>query len=321
MSKSVRELYLSIKNNIQSVIVGKDESVDLLICALLCGGHVLIEDVPGTGKTTLVKSLAASIDCEYSRIQFTPDLLPSDVTGINFFNMKKGEFEFMPGPVFTNILLADEINRATPKTQSGLLECMEERQTTVDGVTYKMKYPFMTVATQNPIESMGVFPLPEAQLDRFMFKIPMDYPDTDGSVEILKRFSKNTNIDLRPVAAANDIIECREQIENIFVHEDIMRYAVTLCERTRTLEGVELGVSPRGTLVLMYAAKGLAAMAGRTHVLPDDIKRAAKPVMAHRLILSDSARIKRDAAEAAVNSLLGAVSVPTEDALHYSAGA
>ena len=319
MSINTGEIYRKIKNNVQSVIVGKDETVDLLICALMCGGHVLIEDVPGTGKTTLVKSLAASVDCEYNRIQFTPDLLPSDITGINFFNMKKSEFEFMPGPVFTNILLADEINRATPKTQSGLLECMEERQTTVDGKTYKMKYPFMTVATQNPIESMGVFPLPEAQLDRFMFKIPMSYPDTDGSVEILKRFSRNTDINISPVATAGDITDCRKQIEDIFVHEDVMRYAVRLCEATRSLDGVELGVSPRGTLVLMYAAKGLAAISGRDHVLPDDIKRAAMPVMAHRLIMNDSARIKPGAAEAAVNAVLESVSVPTEDAAYYSA--
>ena len=319
MSINTGEIYRKIKNNITSVIVGKGETVDLLICALMCGGHVLIEDVPGTGKTTLVKSLAASVDCEYNRIQFTPDLLPSDITGINFFNMKKSEFEFMPGPVFTNILLADEINRATPKTQSGLLECMEERQTTVDGKTYKMKYPFMTVATQNPIESMGVFPLPEAQLDRFMFRIPMSYPDTDGSVEILKRFSKNTDINITPVASAKDILDCRRQIEDIFVHEDLMRYAVRLCEATRALDGVELGVSPRGTLVLMYAAKGIAAIAGRDHVLPDDIKRAAVPVMAHRLIMNDSARIKQGASEAAVGAVLEAIPVPTENADYYSA--
>lgn len=321
MSNPVYSIYTRIKENISKVIVGKGEVIDLMLIALFCRGHMLIEDVPGTGKTMLVKSLAASIDCEAKRIQFTPDLLPSDITGINYFNMKTSEFEFVPGPVFANIVLADEINRATPKTQSGLLECMEENQATIDGVTYNLARPFMVVATQNPIESMGVFPLPEAQLDRFLIKTSMQYPSHDEGVDILERFnSENPLFELDSVATKEDIIMCQEEVNKVYVHRDLMDYIVSICEATREYENVALGVSPRGALSLLRVAKGFAAISNRDFLIPDDVKRAAMPVLPHRLVMTSSSRIKKNAANEVIEDVLNRVHVPTEAVLGWSAG-
>ncbi len=319
MANSIYPLYEKIKGNIQRVIVGKSEVIDLLLISLMCRGHMLLEDVPGTGKTLLVKSLAASVDCSSSRIQFTPDLLPSDITGINFFNMKTSEFEFVRGPIFSNLVIADEINRATPKTQSGLLECMEELQATVDGKTYVLAQPFMVIATQNPIENTGVFPLPEAQLDRFLVKTGMKYPSHTEGVSILERFNVESPLPtLSAVATAQEIADAQNALPKIFVHKDIMGYIVSIVEATRSFDGVVLGVSPRGAQALMKVAKGYAVINNRDFVMPDDVKRAAMPVLAHRIMLTSSVRIKKNAAENVINEILESVPVPTESSLGWS---
>ena len=316
MSNQIYPVYQKVKENIQKVIVGKSEVIDLLLICMFCRGHMLIEDVPGTGKTVLVKSFAASVNCTNKRIQFTPDLLPSDITGINFFNMKKTEFEFVPGPVFANIVLADEINRATPKTQSGLLECMEEAQATVDGTTYPLAQPFMVIATQNPVENSGVFPLPEAQLDRFLVKTSMEYPSHSEGIDILDRFNNRSPLaELSAVVEAEEIVRCQEELMNIFVHRDIMDYIMRITEATRNYENVSLGVSPRGALNLLRVAKGFAAINDRDYVIPDDVKAAALPVLPHRLIMTSSARIKKNADVDVILDILERVSVPTESAL------
>lgn len=313
-------IYKKIKDNISLVIVGKEDVIDLLLISLFCRGHVLLEDVPGTGKTMLVKTLAASVDCSNKRIQFTPDLLPSDITGINYFNMKKAEFEFVQGPVFANIVLADEINRATPKTQAGLLECMEEQQTTIDGKTYKLSSPFMVIATQNPVENMGVYPLPEAQLDRFLIKTAMNYPSHAESVDILNRFNIVNPLDiLKPVVSKQDIIDTQESLPKVYVHRDLMNYIISIVESTRTADNVVLGVSPRGALNLMRVAKGYAALSNRDFVMPDDIKKAARPVLSHRLMLTSSAKIKKDFAATIIDDIINRVPVPTEAVLGWSA--
>jgi MoxR-like ATPase len=321
MNASVKKLCDAVKENVAKVIVGKDSVVDLMLITLLCGGHMLIEDVPGTGKTKLVKSFAASLGCSDSRIQFTPDLLPSDITGINYFNMKKGEFEFVPGPVFASVVLADEINRATPKTQSGLLECMEEGQATIDGKSYPLNDVFMVIATQNPVENMGVFPLPEAQLDRFLVKTVMKYPTHAENVAILERFCSTDPLTaLEPVATAEDVKTAREELNAVYVHRDIMEYISSICEATRNLEGVVLGISPRGAISLMRVAKGFAALSGRSYVTPDDVKKAVLPTLPHRLTLTGAARIRKNAAEAMIRELMERVTVPTESELGWSRG-
>ncbi|MCL2373047.1 MAG: MoxR family ATPase [Defluviitaleaceae bacterium] len=307
----MRDVFARIVENIEKVVIGRGEAVRLVVVGLLAGGHVLLEDVPGSGKTLLAKALAASVGCSFKRIQFTPDMLPSDITGINYFNMKVSEFEFMAGPVFANFVLADEINRATPKTQAGLLECMEERQVTIDNVTHKLAPPFMVVATQNPVDTQGVFPLPEAQLDRFTFRIPMQYTSHEASVEIL-RTHRQAAAPLQPVATADEIMAAQAAVPEIFVHEDMMGYIVSLAEATRAHEGVMLGVSARGALVLMRTAQAMAGVAGRSYVIPDDVKHAAIPVMAHRLILKGTERIKKAAADEIITEILNNTAVPTE---------
>ena len=303
----------AIRDNIKKSIVGNDEAIDLILISLFAGGHVLLEDVPGTGKTMLVKSLAASVSCKFGRIQFTPDLLPSDITGVNFFNMKKSEFEFIEGPVFSNILLADEINRATPRTQSGLLECMEERQATVDGTTYKLASPFMVVATQNPVENMGTFPLPEAQLDRFLVKTSLGYPKIEDNVEILSRFGASSAVKgAEPVAGEEDVLAVMEAHANVFAHRDLLRYISVIVEKTRNAAGVLLGVSPRGAIAFLKVAKGFALIEGRKYITPDDVKKAAVPALAHRLVLTGSEQLKKDAARGIIEEILEGTPVPTE---------
>ena len=319
MPVNVSALSSAIKNNIKKVIVGKDDTIDLLLVCLFSRGHMLLEDVPGTGKTMLVKALAASVACNSKRIQFTPDLLPSDITGIRYFNMKSAEFEFVAGPVFTNILLADEINRATPKTQAGLLECMEEHQATIDGTTYPLADPFMVIATQNPIENLGVFPLPEAELDRFLVKTSMNYPTKEESIAILERFGTEDPLaSLTPVASERDINTAIEQIPHTYIHRDLVAYIAEIIEATRSADSVELGASPRGGIALQKAAKAFAAMDNRDYVIPDDIKRAAVPVLAHRLVLTSSARIRRGSDERVIEDIIRTVGVPTEPQIFWS---
>lgn len=309
----ITALAAQIRENIARVIVGKEETVDLLIVALLCSGHVLLEDVPGTGKTLLAKTLARSLDCQFRRVQFTPDLLPSDLSGIHFYNQKEAAFEFRPGPLFTNILLADEINRATPRTQSSLLECMEERQITVDGVTHVLDRPFLVLATQNPVENQGTFPLPEAQLDRFFIKMPMGYPASEEGIAILRRFMQQSPAEtLQPVATAAAVCAAQDLYTAVHVSDDLLRYIVKIAEQTRTENDVVLGVSPRGTQALLKAAQAYAALQGRAYVTPDDIKRMARPVLAHRLVLTSQARARRDSPYRILDRILETVPVPTE---------
>ena len=307
------ETYQKIKESMRKTIAGKDEVLDLVIISLFCGGHVLIEDVPGTGKTMIARALSAAIDGEFRRIQFTPDLLPSDVTGINYFDMKASEFRFLKGPIFTNILLADEINRATPKTQAGLLECMEEHTATIDGVTYPLADPFMVIATQNPLESMGTYPLPEAQLDRFLIKTAVGYPDFKSGVEILRRFGEMRGVKAQDsVASLEDVRESMAETAKVFCHDDLLEYITAVVEMTRKMPGVVLGASPRAGLSLLMAAKGFAIISGRGYVLPDDVKKAAAPVLCHRLILSSSEMLKKNSAEKIISDVLSRVAVPTE---------
>ena len=311
--EKINQLYKKLSENIHKVIVGKDETIRLLYISLLCGGHILIEDVPGTGKTMLVKSFSASLDCECKRIQFTPDLMPSDITGINYYNMKTTDFELIKGPIFANIVLADEINRATPKTQSGLLECMEERQATIEGTRYACPDPFMIIATQNPLENMGTFPLPEAQIDRFFMKCSMSYPKFNENVDILDRFNRNNPLDkLQPIATKQDILDAQAELADIFIHRDLLKYITFIIEATRTAPAVVLGSSPRGGLALMRASKCMAAIEGRKYVLPDDVKKVAVPTLAHRLMMTSSARLKLNAGEEVIKDIVEKAPVPTE---------
>lgn len=307
-----KTLISSIRENIGKVMVGSEETIDLLLTALIAEGHVLIEDVPGMGKTVLAKSLAKSVSLEFNRIQFTPDLLPSDVTGLNYFDQKANDFVFSPGPAFCNLLLADEINRATPRTQSSLLECMGERQITVDGVTRPLSAPFFVIATQNPVETQGTFPLPEAQLDRFMVQLSMGYPTREEQTAILQRFMQESPQEsLRPVANAEQIAQAQKAVRSVRVAPELLDYIGALCEKTRALDDALLGASPRAALALMRVSQSLAAIRGWDYVTPEDIKTMAEPVLAHRLILR-TAYGRRGRAAEAVGEVLASVPVPTE---------
>jgi len=311
---NIKTLCDSIRANIGKVIVGKDEVVDLFLISLISSGHILLEDVPGTGKTMLAKAAAKSINCNFKRIQFTPDLLPSDLTGINFYNQKVGEFTFRQGAVFTNLLLADEINRATPRTQSSLLECMEERQVSIDGETRKLASPFIVIATQNPVETQGTFPLPEAQLDRFLVKVSMGYPTEAEGVEILKRFKTENPLDsISAVASADEIIDAQASFTKVSVSDDIYAYMIRLAEATRKHAEVALGVSPRGTQALLKACQVAAILAGRDYVSPDDVKKMIKPVFGHRIILSGNARLKKNRNLQILDQIMSEVPVPSEE--------
>lgn len=315
------ELIESIKNNLAKVIVGKKDGVDLLLTALLANGHVLLEDVPGTGKTLLAKALAKSLDCSFKRIQFTPDLLPSDLSGINFYNQKVGEFQFRPGPVFANILLADEINRATPRTQSSLLECMEERQITIDGVTHGLEAPFLVIATQNPIDNQGTFPLPEAQLDRFLMRITTGYPSLDEGIHILQRFRLNNPLEETiAVATAQEIQAVQKLTSEVRITDDLLAYIVRITEATRKSSAVKLGASPRASGALLRSSQGYALIQGRAYVTPDDIKAVAIPVLAHRLLLHRGLGTREGQAAEIVSQVLREVEVPTEPATFSRSG-
>jgi MoxR-like ATPase len=307
--RRVQEATRAVRQNASRVIVGKEEVIDLLMAALLCEGHVLFEDVPGIGKTTLARSLG----CTFQRIQFTPDLLPSDITGITFFNQKKGEFEFRPGPLLAQVVLADEINRATPRTQSALLEAMEERQISVERETVLLPRPFIVIATQNPIELEGTFPLPEAQLDRFLMRLRIDYPSQSEERLILQRFKEEQPLqELQPVLAGEQLEVLQRMIRRVRVEPAVESYIVELVRATRNHSGVELGVSPRGTLALYRASQAYAAIHGRFYVIPDDVKRVARPVLSHRLIATSQARLHGRVMEQIIEDVLHSVPVPVE---------
>lgn len=311
--KECREYGRKLLENIGKVIVGKEETIQLLLAALLSGGHVLLEDMPGTGKTKLAKSLAASMEGVFSRIQFTPDLLPSDVTGMNIYNRKSGEFVLHKGPVFANVLLADEINRAMPRTQAGLLECMEEHQVTIDGQRLMLESPFMVIATQNPVESAGTFPLPEAQMDRFMMRLSMGLPDQEEEVLILERFGGEDPYEkLESVITREQILQMREAAKEVYVHPVLQTYIVELAAATRKEPELAFGVSPRGSLALMQAAKAYAALLGRSYCTPDDVRALAVPVFSHRLGFQGG---RRDTArqQTLVQRILKEVPVPAEE--------
>jgi MoxR-like ATPase len=312
----IRQLSENVKANVQKVIVGKDKVIDQLMIALIASGHILLEDVPGMGKTLLAKATARSLDLEFKRIQFTPDLLPTDISGLNYFNQKSGEFVFQPGPVFTNVLLADEINRATPRTQSSLLECMEERQVTIDGETRVLAQPFMVIATQNPVEIQGTFPLPEAQLDRFLLKIKMGYPSTEEGIEVLRRFKSRQPLEeIKKVASREEILEAQRQYSSTYVSDDILKYIMDIVERTRKHPDLILGVSPRGSQALLKCVQVHAILNGRDYVTPDDVKAMVKPVLAHRIILKNTSRLKENYNEQILDQILNTTPVPAEDKL------
>ena len=307
----IAALAQKLNENISKVIVGKSREIELILTALLAGGHVLLEDVPGTGKTTMAKSLAKSLSCDFSRVQFTPDLLPADITGMRIYNQKSGEFTFIKGPAFTNILLSDEINRATPRTQSALLECMEERQITEGGTTYRLEDPFLVIATQNPVETQGTFPLPEAQLDRFLIRLSLGYPDKDEAVVLMQRFIHRKPLaEIEAVADAQQVKEAIALCTQCSVSEDVMRYMAALCEAARNPDAVRLGPSPRALLALMRCCQALAAIRGRDFVIPDDVKELAVPVLAHRIVMRGISY--QITSESFVKDLLKQVPVPTE---------
>jgi MoxR-like ATPase len=303
-----------LRENIQKVIVGKDEPILLTLVSVLCEGHVLIEDVPGIGKTTLARALASSLGLTYRRIQFTPDLLPSDVTGLSWFNQKTQEFEFRPGPIMSQVVLADEINRATPRTQSALLEAMQERQVTVDGVTRPQPRPFLVLATQNPIELEGTFPLPEAQIDRFMLRVEIGYPSEEEENNILERFRSDDPLEeVEAVTTPEEVLKLQEQRKVIRIEESIRNYIVKVARATREHAEIELGASPRATLALYQTSQAWAAIQGRDYVLPDDVKFMAPHVLTHRLMISTQAQLRGRRPEEMVADIVDSVPVPVED--------
>ena len=309
----IRDAAERLRSNVERVIVGHRDVVDLVLVALLCEGHILLEDVPGTGKTTLAKAIARSLDCSFRRIQFTPDLMPSDITGITYYNQKLGEFVFREGPLLAQVILADEINRATPRTQAALLEAMEERQLTVEGTTVSMPAPFIVIATQNPVELEGTFPLPEAQLDRFLLRLRIGYPNEDDEDRILQRFEAANPLEaLQPVVAAPTLLELAASLRQLYVAPEVRRYIVRLVQATRAEPAFELGGSPRATLALFRAARARAAIEGRDFVLPDDAKALAQQVLGHRVILSTQARLRGRDAEALLAEVVERVPAPVE---------
>jgi len=310
----VRETAQRVKGNVARVIVGKDETIELLLVALFCEGHILLEDVPGIGKTMLAKSLAKSLDCAFQRIQFTPDLLPSDITGVSVFNQKSGEFEYRAGPLHAQIILADEINRAGPRTQAALLEAMEERQVTVDGITHALPRPFLVLATQNPVELEGTFPLPEAQVDRFLMRVALGYPNEDDERAILRRFRETNPLDeLVPVVRADEILALQKIARQVFVHPAVEEYIVRVTRATREDKAIQLGASPRGSLALYHAAQALAAMHGREYVLPDDVKCLIQPALEHRIIATSQSRVRGRAVSEILKEIANRVPVPVEE--------
>jgi len=309
----IAETAKRLRENIQKVIVGKNEIIDLAMIAMLCEGHLLLEDVPGTGKTTLAKTIAASLGCTFRRVQFTPDLLPSDVTGIYFYDQKQQEFVFRPGPIFTQVLLADEINRATPRTQSSLLEAMQERQVTVDIETHQLERPFLVLATQNPVELEGTFPLPEAQLDRFLMKIAIGYPNAEQENEILLRFERTDPLDtLQKVIEPEEIITMQAEVRTIRVEDSVRNYIVNVCRATREHEDIELGASPRATMALYRTCQAIAAIRGRDFVIPDDVKTMAPFVLTHRLMVNPQTRLRGRKPEDIIRDVVDTVAVPVE---------
>lgn len=302
-----------VSNNIEKVIIGKDKKIEKVIAAFICGGHVLLEDVPGLGKTKLAKALSKSLDCSFKRVQFTPDLLPSDLTGIYFYNQKSCEFEFREGPILSQIILADEINRATPRTQSALLECMEERQVTIEGNTVRLKAPFFVIATQNPVEQYGTFPLPEAQMDRFFMKISLGYPEYSEEKNMLDRFMKRDPLeDLKPAVSIEDILYVQNNYSSVNVSDDIKNYILDIINETRKNRNIELGCSPRGTLSLMKGCQALAAIRGRDYVIPEDVKEIAVEVLSHRLILRNQSNQGISSEEKIIEDILNKVDTPLE---------
>ena len=309
----VQEMAAKIRKNVQNVIVGKDEAINMSLVALLCKGHLLMEDVPGTGKTTMAKALAQSLGCDFHRIQCTPDLMPTDVLGVNFYNQKTSEFEFRPGPIFSQVVLTDEINRATPRTQSSLLEAMQERQVTVDGVTSTLAEPFLVMATQNPVEMEGTFPLPEAQLDRFMIRVEIGYPTADEEASIYSRFEKDAvPPTLEAVTSAEELALLQGLPPNVRVEENVRDYIVALVVATRDDDSFALGASPRAGLALYKTSQAWAAIDGRDYVTPDDVKKMARSVLPHRMILASAARLRGSSAEQVVDEMLTTVPVPIE---------
>lgn len=298
-------------DSLEKVIVGKRQALELVVIGLLCQGHILIEDVPGVGKTMLARSLAKSLDCIFNRIQFTPDMLPSDVTGVSIYNQQRNEFEFRPGPIIGQVILADEINRATPKTQAALLEAMEERQVTVDGVTHPMPKPYIVLATQNPIEYEGTFPLPEAQLDRFLLRMRLGYPSINDEVRIMDDQKLRHPLEsLSPITASTDVIQMSDAVRQVYLSNPVKRYIVELSTRTRQSQDVYLGASPRGSLFLARAGQARAALHGRDHVLPDDIKALAVAVLAHRIIVSAAARLREVSSDKIVQEIVLSTPAP-----------